>query len=75
MPRDRLINNIINPMPKFFGNEVSVSNKYLRTMPPLNAPRLLKANPIPKNFPLSDLLVVYSKKSAQMRTIIPIDKA
>ena len=50
-----------------------VFNNVLRIVPPKNPPMLLNANPNPKNFPLNDLFVVLSRKSAQIGTIIPID--
>ena len=45
---------------------------FFKAIPPVRAPILLKANPTPKNFPLKDLFVVFSKKSAQIGTIMPI---
>ena len=62
-----------NPYPKLFGNGIFVFNKFFRMIPPTKPPRLLNANPKPKNFPLSDLLVVLSRKSVQIGIIIPID--
>ena len=62
-----------SPYPKLFGNGIFVFNKFFRMIPPIKPPRLLNANPMPKNLPLSDLLVVLSRKSAQIGTIIPTD--
>ena len=69
----RLKNKIKNPYPKFFGKGILALNKYFSAIPPANPPMLLNANPNPKNLPRRDLLVVLSKKSAQIGTMIPTD--
>ena len=69
----RLKNKIKNPYPKFIGKGTLALNKYFNTIPPTNPPMLLNANPNPKNLPRSDLMVVLSKKSAQIGTMIQTD--
>ena len=73
MPIIRLKNKIKNPYPKFFGKGILALNKYFSAIPPTNPPVLLNANPNPKNFPRKDLMVVLSKKSAQIGIMIPTD--
>ena len=69
-----LIKRTKKPIPKFFGNGISLSSKVLNAIPPIKLPILLKANPSPKNRPRSVMSVVLFKNSAQTGTTTPIDK-